>query len=1208
MASKAHSQGHTVAELGEAIVKLQREIPPMHAMQTAACAVLRPGLLMMLACLCLSGVAQTNEWTWMGGSSTLGASGGQPGLYGTLGVPPAGNTPGGRDGAASWTGNTGQLWLLGGRGYDVNGTLGYLNDLWEFNPSNNEWTWVSGSNTVGGHGGQPGVYGTLGQPAAGNTPGSRNGAATWIDSSGNLWLFGGWTYDYESIAGELNDLWEFNPSNNEWAWMGGSTRVGPLDGQSGVYGTLGTAAVGNTPGGLYAPSSWTDANGNFWLFAGQGNDGNGNFHELNGLWEFNAATAEWAWMGGSKTVGNDGDVPGVYGTLGTPAAGNIPGNRSEASSWMGNTGGLWIFGGTGYDADGNGGYLSDLWEFEPDTNEWAWTSGSSTVGSNGGQSGVYGVLGTLAAGNGPGGRSGATSWTDATGNLWLLGGDGFDAGGNVGYLNDLWEFDPAANLWGWASGSSTVGSNGGPSGVYGTLGLPAAGNVPGGRDAANGWTDNAGNLWLFGGYGYDSVGNYGYLNDLWKYPPSTGSLTTATPTFSPPAGTYTAVQTVTISDATAGAIIYYTTNGTAPTASTTVYAGTITVASTETLEAIATASGYSTSAVATAAYIINLPATAAPAFSPAPGTYAAAQTVTISDATTGATIYYTTNGTTPTASSTVYAGTITVASTETLEAIATTSGYSTSAVATAAYIINLRATTATPTFSPPAGTYTAAQTVTISDATAGAIIYYTTNGTTPTAASTVYAGTVTVASTETLEAIATASGHSSSAVATAAYIINLPAATATPTFSPPAGTYAAAQAVTISDETTGAIIYYTTNGTTPTSASTVYAGTVNVASTETLQAIAAASGHPSSAVATAAYIINLPAPTATPTFSPPAGTYAAAQTVTISDETAGAIIYYTTNGTTPTTSSTVYAGTINVASTETLEAIATASGHSSSAVATAAYIINLPAPTATPTFSPPAGTYAAAQTVTISDATPGAIIYYTTNGTTPTVSSTVYAGAINVASTEALQAFATATSYSTSADATAAYTIEMSAPSFNITGTAVTISPGAETGNASTISITPSGGFTGAVALTVAIAASPAGAQDTPTFSFGSSSPAEITGVGAATSTLTVFSTAASSAAATNHTRPGGRGYFLGGSALACLLLFFVPRRRRSTTMLGLAALFATLACAVAACGSTIHRNVVTDVPGTTPGAYTLTVTGTSGAITETGTITLNVQ
>jgi trimeric autotransporter adhesin len=161
----------------------------------------------------------------------------------------------------------------------------------------------------------------------------------------------------------------------------------------------------------------------------------------------------------------------------------------------------------------------------------------------------------------------------------------------------------------------------------------------------------------------------------------------ATPSFSPAAGTYSSVQTVTISDATSGATIYYTINGTTPTTSSAVYSAPITVGATETLEAIAVASGHSTSAIATAAYTISLPTAAAPTFSPAAGTYPNAQTVTISDATSGAKIYYTTNGTTPTTSSTLYSGSITVSASETIEAIATAAGYSTSAVATAAYTI-----------------------------------------------------------------------------------------------------------------------------------------------------------------------------------------------------------------------------------------------------------------------------------------------------------------------------------------------------------------------------------------------------------------------------------------------------------------------------------------------------------------------------------------
>ena len=91
------------------------------------------------------------------------------------------------------------------------------------------------------------------------------------------------------------------------------------------------------------------------------------------------------------------------------------------------------------------------------------------------------------------------------------------------------------------------------------------------------------------------------------------------PTFSPAAGTYTTSQSVTISDATAGTTIYYTTNGTTPTTSSTDYTGAITVSATETLEAIAVATGYTTSAVATATYTIIHPQRP-PRFSLAAGT------------------------------------------------------------------------------------------------------------------------------------------------------------------------------------------------------------------------------------------------------------------------------------------------------------------------------------------------------------------------------------------------------------------------------------------------------------------------------------------------------------------------------------------------------------------------------------------------------------
>ncbi|MGA3047488.1 MAG: chitobiase/beta-hexosaminidase C-terminal domain-containing protein [Terracidiphilus sp.] len=343
----------------------------------------------------------------------------------------------------------------------------------------------------------------------------------------------------------------------------------------------------------------------------------------------------------------------------------------------------------------------------------------------------------------------------------------------------------------------------------------------------------------------------------------------------------------------------------------------------------------------------------------------------------------------------------------------------------------------TPSFNPPAGAYSGSQSVTISDASLGTTIYYTTDGSTPTTASTVYGGSVTVSTSETLEAIATRAGSTNSAVAIAAYTITpaqqtLPA----PTFTPPTGSYNSSQSVTISDTTAGTTIYYTTDGSTPSAASTVYTGPITVSTTETLQAIAAEAGFTNSPVAIAAYTITpvqqtLPAPT----FTPPAGPYSSSQSVTISDTTAGTTIYYTTDGSTPSTASTVYSGPITVNTTETLEAIATKAGFTNSPVAIAAYTITpveqtLPAPT----FAPPAGSYSSSQSVTISDATTGTTIYYTTDGSTPSTASTVYSGPITVSTTETLEAIATETNYANSPVAIASYSIGSGPASLAVCG------------------------------------------------------------------------------------------------------------------------------------------------------------------------------
>src|SRR5258705_3018828 len=122
----------------------------------------------------------------------------------------------------------------------------------------------------------------------------------------------------------------------------------------------------------------------------------------------------------------------------------------------------------------------------------------------------------------------------------------------------------------------------------------------------------------------------------WTYTSPINSQEVAMPTFSPAAGTYSSPQTVTISDATTGATIFYTTDGSTPTTSSTQYSGPITVNSTTTIEAMATASGMTNSQVASATYTIQTQPVAAPPFSPLAGTSTATQPDTVSDTTAAA--------------------------------------------------------------------------------------------------------------------------------------------------------------------------------------------------------------------------------------------------------------------------------------------------------------------------------------------------------------------------------------------------------------------------------------------------------------------------------------------------------------------------------------------------------------------------------------------
>jgi N-acetylneuraminic acid mutarotase len=362
-------------------------------------------------------------------------------------------------------------------------------------------TWMKGDNTID----QVGIYGTKGQAAVANKPGSRDFSATWKDNNGHLWLFGGYGYD-GNVLGYLNDLWKYNPATNQWTWIKGDSIIG----QFGVDGMQGAANIANKPGALSASSSWTDNNGNFWLFGGFGYTNN-DFGFLNDLWKYNPASNQWAWIKGDGTI----DQAGIYGMRGIANTVNKPGARYGSRTWTDGSGNLWLFGGFGLGGNSTQGMLNDLWKYDRVNNQWTWVNGDDVVD----QPGVYGQKGIAATTNKPGARYVSVSWKDNNDNLWLFGGNGFDRN-TSGSLNDLWKYNLAANKWTWINGDSSVNQNG----VYGVQGMADAANKPGARYVSVSWTDVTGNLWLFGGYGY-AAGNEGYLNDLWKFNSSTDKWT-----------------------------------------------------------------------------------------------------------------------------------------------------------------------------------------------------------------------------------------------------------------------------------------------------------------------------------------------------------------------------------------------------------------------------------------------------------------------------------------------------------------------------------------------------------------------------------------------------------------------------------------------------------------------------------------------------------
>jgi N-acetylneuraminic acid mutarotase len=396
----------------------------------------------------------TGVWTWLRGKTDN-----QAGVYGVIGKAASIYYPGAREYPNAWTDKAGNLWLFGGVGFDATGSYGQLNDLWEYKPSSNSWTWQGGSNTAAALGN----FGSKGVAAKTNQPGSRGGAISWTDAAGNFWLFGGNGYALENVLGNLNDLWEYMPTTGEWIWQGGGTTVN----QAGDYGVKGKASASNWPGNRVLGAGWADGDENLWLFGGYGESGSGG--SKNDLWKYSIVSGQWTWVNGSSSEG----ATTVFGTEGVAAATNQPGARSMSVSWIDSKGTLWLFGGYGPDTSNSTSsteneYLNQFWEFAPSTGMWTWKGGSAY----GNHSGAYGALDISAPGNMPGARAQPIAWQTSDGSLWLFGGYGFDSEGNEDLLNDLWFYGRAAGTRQFIHVNPVTG----PQTALSTAGLSASAN------------------------------------------------------------------------------------------------------------------------------------------------------------------------------------------------------------------------------------------------------------------------------------------------------------------------------------------------------------------------------------------------------------------------------------------------------------------------------------------------------------------------------------------------------------------------------------------------------------------------------------------------------------------------------------------------------------------------------------------------------------
>jgi galactose oxidase-like protein len=204
------------------------------------------------------------------------------GNYGTILVEAPTNVPRSRNECnASWTDLNNNLWLFGGHVYNPNNVNCHMGDMWKYDASANEWTWMKGQNVFD----QPATYGTIMVPDPANNPTARAVYCKWKDNADNLWFFGG----ANSLGSTFNEMWRFTISTNNWTWMNGPNTINNISAIDSGQCTTNTV---NMPGSRFENrASWTRDCQNFEIFGGFNDIANSN--TLNDLWNYNVTCNAW---------------------------------------------------------------------------------------------------------------------------------------------------------------------------------------------------------------------------------------------------------------------------------------------------------------------------------------------------------------------------------------------------------------------------------------------------------------------------------------------------------------------------------------------------------------------------------------------------------------------------------------------------------------------------------------------------------------------------------------------------------------------------------------------------------------------------------------------------------------------------------------------------------------------------------------------------